>query len=120
MRSALVALLAALAAAVQAASEASVWTFDRDSLPSIKPSSISPENARLILAHRLGLSSYHSLKDADESTINLLNNFGGAEKPLFNEPSETEGRRLLVIIEGLEDQTSTVALKYKAQRLIDT
>ena len=96
-------LLVAVAAAVQGAQQASVWTFDRsNSVPQTSRPSISPENARLLLAHRLGLSSYHSLKNADENTISLLNI--GEQKSLFDESSDGAGRKLLVIVEGLEDE----------------
>lgn len=85
--------LAALATTV-AAIDASVWTFDNVS----RGPKISPENARLVLAHRLGLSRYHKVGNADENTLELLN---GIQTPLFSAGSVS--RKLMLVVEGLGD-----------------
>ena len=100
------ALLLATLTTVASASDALVYTFDRTP-PSQRstPPSISPESARLFLAHRLGLSQFHNLEDADEDTLRLLNDYGGSQAPLF-EAGDKHIRRLLVIVEGLDDPAS--------------
>lgn len=88
-----------------ASPEASVYFFDKNTEPSeAQPPSLSPSTARLLLAQRLELSQYHSLKDADSSTIRQLNALGGTPKQIF--PNEEQGEtpmKLLIIVEGWED-----------------
>lgn len=65
--------------------------------------SISPSEARLIFAQRLGLSTYHSLGGASDSTLELLNEYGGQQQPLFHdEHSQAQPNKLLAIVEGVE------------------
>lgn len=91
--------LAALATTV-AAIDASVWTFDTVS----RGPKITPENARLVLAHRLGLSRYHKIGNADEHTLELLN---GIHPPLF--AAQSASRKLMLVVEGLDDgETSSL------------
>ena len=98
--------LVGLIACSHGALEAPVYTFGR-TLASTKKSgnilSISPGDARLFLAHRLGLSRYHNLRDAREDTLHLLNDHGGTQAPLFSsDDGDTRLRRLLLVIEGVE------------------
>ena len=72
--------------------EASVWTFDN----TYKGPSTSAENARLVLAHRLGLSRYHKLGNADQHTLDLLS---ASQTSLFSEPATS--RKLMLVIEGI-------------------
>lgn len=105
MKATIALLLASVATSVSSISpEAPVYIFDKTSRSSGKePPSTDPETARLLLAHRLGLSQYHSLKDADSRTLQLLNEFGGAPGSLFDiDEKEDETRRVLVIVEGVE------------------
>ena len=87
--------------------EAPVYTFDPISLPSTashKLSSITPEGARLLLAHRLGLSKYHDLTDADEDTLDLINSLSSNQGLLFQgDEREDEVPKLLVVVEGIEN-----------------
>ena len=86
-----------------ASSEASVYFFDRNTKPAeAQPPSVSPSTARLLLAQRLGLSQYHSLKDAGESTLEHLNALGGTQKPIFPD-EEQEPLKVLLFVEGWED-----------------
>lgn len=63
--------------------------------------SISSITARLLLAHRLGLSQYHSLDGADEATIEVLNGFEGSREQIFlDEEKSTE--KVLAFIENVE------------------
>ena len=86
-----------------ALSEASVYFFDKNTNPSeAQPPSVSPSTARLLLAQRLGLSQYHSLKGAGDSTIKYLNALGGTQNPIFSD-EEQEPLKLLIFIEGWEN-----------------
>ena len=112
-------LLAALTGAslislAQAAiSQASVYTFDADPQPAIAgltSPSITPETARLVLARRLGLSQYHSLHTADDTTIQYLNRFGGRQKRLLpSYEDEVPLGKLLIIVEGVDDPTGPLS-----------
>lgn len=73
--------------------------------------SISTTTTRLLLAQRLGLSQYHSLEDASDASIQILNIFGGIQEPIFHD--EGQGRRterFLAIIENV-DQLEGETLK---------
>ena len=86
-----------------ALSEASVYFFDKNTKPTeAQPPSVSPSTARLLLAQRLGLSQYHSLKDAGDSTIKHLNALGGTQNPIFSD-EEQEPLKLLIFVEGWEN-----------------
>lgn len=85
--------------------EASVYFFDKNTEPSnAQPPSVPPSTARLLLAQRLELSQYHSLKDADGSTIRQLNALGGTQKQIFLNGEQDETlMKLLIIVEGCQD-----------------
>lgn len=85
--------------------EAFVYFFDKNTEPSdAQPPSVPPSTARLLLAQRLELSQYHSLKDADGSTIRQLNALGGTQKQIFLNGEQDETlMKLLIIVEGWED-----------------
>ncbi|KAA6416388.1 MAG: hypothetical protein FRX48_01108 [Lasallia pustulata] len=93
-----------------AIAQGSVYTFDADPQPAIAgltSPSITPETARLVLACRLGLSQYHSLHNADETTIEYLNRFGGRQKRLLpSYQDELPLGKLLVMVEGVGDPTA--------------
>lgn len=67
-----------------------------------KPPSISPYAARLLFAQRLGLSRYHSLQDADDSTLDILNTYGGEQQQIFA-PESGGGEKLLLVVEGVDE-----------------
>lgn len=112
-------LFAALTAAfyihlAQAAiSQASVYTFDAEPQPAIAgltSPSITPETARLVLARRLGLSQYHNLHTADDTTINYLNRFGGRQKRLLpSYEDEVPLGKLLIVVEGVDEPTGPLS-----------
>ncbi|MCJ1402625.1 hypothetical protein MMC11_005845 [Xylographa trunciseda] len=86
-----------------ATSGASVYTFGHGLAPSIADD-VTPSTARLLLAHRLGLSQFHSLENADDLTLSALNRFSGPQISLFGSSEEEEKvHKLLVIVEGVED-----------------
>ena len=89
--------------ACSVAAEALIYTSDvpppasRAGTPSI-----SPNTARLLLAQRLGLSQYHSLEDADESTLDVLNTYGGKQQQLFTHEEHIRSNdRLLLVVDGV-------------------
>ena len=106
MRSIGIVSVAGLVAATYGAIEAPVHIFQRSSTSTEKSGnllSISPKDARLFLAQRLGLSSYHNLQGAGDDTVRLLNGYGHTQIPLFGSNEDhTSYRRLLVVIEGLD------------------
>ena len=64
--------------------------------------SISPHTARLLFAQRLGLSQYHSLQGADQLTLDILNTYGGEQKPIFDRDETFQGtKKLLLVVEGV-------------------
>ena len=70
----------------------------------VEPPSISPHTARLLLAQRLGLSHYHSLQDADELTLEILNAYGGEQQTIFTREETIQGaEKLLLIVEGVDE-----------------
>jgi len=72
------------------------------------PPSISPITARLLLAQRLGLSQYHSLEDADESTLEVLNDYGGRQGQVFEDEEQIRGaEKLLLIVDGVSNPQGT-------------
>ena len=88
-----------------AAPSASVYTFDQHSWPSKSSSnaqsSLSFEDARLVLAQRLGLAGHYSLDGASDSTVKLLNEAGGSHPSLFSR-DDNRLRRLLVVVDGAD------------------
>ncbi|MCJ1435903.1 hypothetical protein MMC27_005279 [Xylographa pallens] len=84
-------------------SEASVYTFGPGSSTSITDN-VTPSTARLLLAHRLGLSQFHILENGDDLTLSILNRFSDSQSSLFASSDEDERvHKLLVIVEGVED-----------------
>ena len=66
--------------------------------------SISPNTARLLFAQRLGLSQYHSLEGADESTLDILNTYGGEQQQIFAQDERPpDPERLLLIVDGVSN-----------------
>lgn len=96
------------AASVSAASEATVYLFTGgDERPTTSnPPTLSPEQARLVFAQRLGASQYHGLGDASESTLSYINKFGGHGRSLFQDSVEGKAVELVMIIEGVSTKTA--------------
>ena len=107
---ALVGLLWASAAfeASTVAGEALVYTSESWlSQTPADPPSISPNTARLLFAQRLGLSQYHSLQDTDESTLEILNLYGGNQRHVFaHEERSRDVEKLLLVVEGVDEGIS--------------
>ncbi|KAJ4322035.1 hypothetical protein N0V94_002614 [Neodidymelliopsis sp. IMI 364377] len=93
-----------LSVAAAAAKTGHVFTFDASGTHAPPASSpIDPETARLILAQRLGLSRFHSIKDASAEAIKNINTFGGRQQQLFGEQADTSKAQLLVWLEDADD-----------------
>ena len=84
-----------------ASSEAQVYIFPQSTQPQWQPPSISPNDARLFFAQQLGVSEYHNIGDAEESTLSLLNAHTGRQRLLFSDEGRKGPRRLLLIFEGV-------------------
>ncbi|KAL8867275.1 MAG: hypothetical protein Q9174_005769, partial [Haloplaca sp. 1 TL-2023] len=99
---------ASLSALQAAASPAYVYVTG--STDKATPQTLSPVNARLLLARRLGLSRYHSLGDADETTLKILNDYGGEQRTFFSEDHQGSGhKKSLVIVDDVDDLDTLVA-----------
>ncbi|OCK73745.1 hypothetical protein K432DRAFT_430419 [Lepidopterella palustris CBS 459.81] len=70
--------------------------------------SVDPETARLIFAQRLGLSRYHTLKNAKEEVIEQLNQYGGKPQQLFGGDRESNNAHTIIWVEGVKDAESIV------------
>merc|ERR1712093_458352 len=81
-------LLPLLVGAASAITDASVYIFDAAKRPSTSPPSLSPEQARLVFAQRLGASQYHGIGDASEVTLSYVNRFGGPQESLFQDKTD--------------------------------
>ncbi|KAH8597429.1 hypothetical protein B0O99DRAFT_76907 [Bisporella sp. PMI_857] len=94
-------LLSTFASLAYAGSEdAGVYIFQKGEWPSsAKPPVLSPEEARLIMAQRLGVPQYHSI--GDENWIQNINKFGGSQERGPNQVPE-----LLLVVEGVTTQTA--------------
>lgn len=118
-----VALLGLIRLVRSTASSGYLYIFDPD-LPAVHDQvpSLSPDAAKLLISQRLGVSQFHSLKDADEQTISFLNKNSSPQRLLSI--SENEGgrmTRLLVVVEGVEDADGRacmqpVSYKYAVHR----
>ncbi|KAJ9669100.1 hypothetical protein H2201_000926 [Coniosporium apollinis] len=83
-----------------------VYTYDpadSHSHAASDPQSVTPETARLIFAQRAGLSHSYSLQDAGEREIQQINELGSPRQQLFGGEPEDEGRRIFVLVDGVQD-----------------
>ncbi|KAL9088733.1 MAG: hypothetical protein Q9165_006042 [Trypethelium subeluteriae] len=83
---------------------ARVYLHDPDSVP--EPTSKQPivpaDTARLIIAQRLGISSFHALQQVDEEDLGYINRYATPEQILFDNPSSSKRPRGLVVVEDGE------------------
>jgi hypothetical protein len=106
MRVSVLSWLLAAGPAIASASAAAgqVFLFDVEAAPQQTAETIDPATARLILAQRLDLSQFHSIADADDEAIRLVNDFGGQTQQLFGSGSHVESRsRVMIVVEGIQD-----------------
>lgn len=94
-------LLTTLAAAAQAAEHtANVYIFSQTSRPAEQVPSLSREQAGLVLAGRLGISQYHSLRHAPAETISYINTYGNLAGLYDANGAASAPGQLLIIAEG--------------------
>lgn len=77
---------------------------------------LTPSNARLVLAQRLGLGEFHSLERAEETTLNAINAFGGGASQLFNAVQPRHLSRAIVLLEGVEGADSQSSTRGFSER----
>lgn len=98
--------LASASAAAAAAQSARVYTFDTEQQQTSSTSrgeSLSADTARLILSQRLGSSQYSQLGDVDESVLEQLNKFGGAQQSILGaQDGNGDASKLLIVVEGVD------------------
>jgi hypothetical protein len=95
-------LLCAFGAA-RSISPAHVYFLDTGSEPSLSSESVKPTTARLILAQRLGLSSFYSLADSSPEEIQQINQLAWSPQLLFGRRRTTGSRsRVLILVDGVE------------------
>lgn len=100
-------LLPAFIGAASAASDATVYLFQgEDNQASSNTPALTPEQARLVFAQRLGTSQYHGLGDASENTISYINQFGGQGESLFQDAAGDKAAELVVIVEGVSSKVA--------------
>lgn len=105
-------LLPVLVGAASAATDASVYIFQGDAWPNTsKPPTLSPEQARLVFAQRMGASQYHGLEDASERTLSYINSFGGRRESLFQDSTDQRAAELILIVEGVSSKTARPLLE---------
>ncbi|KAF2742614.1 hypothetical protein M011DRAFT_529727 [Sporormia fimetaria CBS 119925] len=100
-------LLSSLYCSAAAAATGHIFVYDPFGAKTDRShtSTVTPETARLLLAHRLGLSQYHDLgTNVGDDVVELLNAFGG-EQDLFADPhtQDKASRRALVWVEDVDD-----------------
>ncbi|RKF62805.1 hypothetical protein OnM2_030044 [Erysiphe neolycopersici] len=96
--------LSVLAGFCLASVKAPFYIFHEHDLPNRPEVPIlSPNQAILVLAQRLGLSNHHSLGSVSESTLSYINKFGGKNSYLFDN-SERKIKDLILIVEGISSE----------------
>lgn len=100
-------LLPAVIGVASAISDASVYILDANQ-PSTatNPPTLNPEQARLIFAQRLGVSQYHGVRDASETTLSYINTFGGSQESLFQEARGEKPAELILLVEGVSSEAA--------------
>jgi hypothetical protein len=105
-------LVPAFIGAASAALTADVYIFQgEESSKTLEPPTLTPEQARLVLAQRIGSSRYHDLSTASDSTLSFINSFGGARDSLFEDVSTDEAAELVLIVEGVDGKITESLLK---------
>lgn len=102
-------LLPLLASTASAASDpARAYIFEGQQWPNnlASPPALSPNEARLVLAQRLGVSQFHDVGSVGNSAIKYINQFGGQLKSLFQDARKDRAPELVMIVEGVSEETA--------------
>ncbi|KAF2705169.1 hypothetical protein K504DRAFT_460434 [Pleomassaria siparia CBS 279.74] len=97
-------VFSSLLCAASALDHGYMFTYDpiANSSPAPDSNYVTPETARLILAQRLGLSRFHSIKNAKDEAIVELNAYGGRAQKLFSgEDRQRTNAHVLIWVEGV-------------------
>lgn len=71
-------------------------------LLSAKAPTLTPTQARLVIAQRLDISQYHQISSSKDASLTYINSFGGRSKELFPVPYSSEPPYQLVVMLGVE------------------
>ena len=114
MRLPLSLILPLLVGAVQAASDtAKVYIFQKPDYPTSSTiPTLTPEEARLVIAQRLAVSRYHSLRNASKDALTHIDAFGGRQTQLFANDGQDLRSQLVVVI---DNATPEVAGRYQSE-----
>lgn len=96
-------------AAAAAAHHGAIVLIPSSDHESQTPKTIQENVAKLILEQRLHSGQYSHLGTVDEAVAELLNEYGGAQEPLFGDAAERDPRRLLVVLDGVDADDSKLA-----------
>jgi hypothetical protein len=100
-------LLPVLIGAASAIPDAKVYLFQGEDFPNTStPPTISPEEARLVFAQRLGISQYHGVGEVSEKALSHINKFGGPQELLFQDSAHDKAAELVLIVEGISSKTA--------------
>jgi hypothetical protein len=98
--------LLALVGAAQAATEpARAFIFAKSQVDNPGAPTISPDEARLVLAQRLGVSSHHRIGSPSETTIDLIDKYGGQQQQLSQNHVNVD-HQLVIVAEGWTQEMS--------------
>lgn len=100
--------VSALIGTASATSHASVYVFQGQASPksSANPPTLSPDDARLIFAQRLGASQYHGLAGVEKETLSYITEFGGSRGGLFEDSAQDVVPELVLIVDGVSSETA--------------
>jgi hypothetical protein len=112
MRLLIISLLSLLATTACASSEsAKVYILPEQRSPSGVPT-LTPEEARLIIVHRLGVSQYHNLRYASKDTLSYINFFGSQQSSFFLDDTQDDHRsHLVIVVEGVSSKVERLAVE---------
>ena len=94
-----------LICAARAKSDATVYLFPEPQRPSsLSAPTLTPAEARLIFAQRLGVSQYHGLEGTSGQALSYINTFGGLPASIFQSPAEDRPAELVLVLDGLSSE----------------
>lgn len=87
---------------------ASAFTFDsQQEHPISKDPTVADAAVRRLVELRVAPPDVPTLGPVDKETVEFLENFGGAQLPLFGDSQENKGQKTTIILEGLTPETGS-------------